>query len=198
VKLWVIVLTGLVLVLLADVAVLQARLQAWDVGGLSREVADLKDELGRWSNWEAVVAESVVPEPTASPSPAPLRSAKLSYGGVKEVYIPLGSGSTKSQEWVDGGGQAYIDAGAYKIKEAYFEASLRSNSGEVGARLVNKNENEIVFGSEIYGNSSVSTLVRSAKLALPSGNKLYGIQLRSQTQQDVFVESAKVRLLVQE
>ena len=87
-KLLVIVLTGLVLVLLADVAVLQARLQAWDVGGLSREVADLKDELGRWSNWEAVVAESVVPEPTASPSPAPLPSAKLSYGGGKKEYIP--------------------------------------------------------------------------------------------------------------
>jgi hypothetical protein len=195
VKLWVIVLTGLVLLLLADVAVLQARLQSFGLGELKVEVEAMRDSLTRLQNWEAVVAEQPVPTQSLTPTSVPqIRQSKLT----KEVYIPLGSGTTKNQEWVDGGGQAYIDTGAYVIKEVYFEASLRSNSGEAGARLVNKNENEIVSGSEIYGSSSVPTLVRSGKLNLPAGNKLYGIQLRSQTQQDVFMENAKVRLLVQE
>jgi hypothetical protein len=195
VKLWVIVLTGLVLLLLADVAVLQARLQSFGLGELKVEVEAMRDSLTRLQNWEAVVAEQPVPTQSLTPTSVPqIRQSKLT----KEVYIPLGSGTTKNQEWVDGGGQAYIDTGAYVIKEVYFEASLRSNSGEAGARLVNKNENEIVSGSEIYVSSSVPTLVRSGKLNLPAGNKLYGIQLRSQTQQDVFMENAKVRLLVQE
>lgn len=198
-KLWVIVLTGLVLLLLADVAVLQARLQELDLGELKAEVEAMRDSLARLQDWEAVVAEQPAPSAVApTPVATPVLQPAGGSAGPKEIYIPLGSGSTKNQEWVDGGGQAYIDTGAYVIKEVYFEASLRSNSGEVGVRLVNKNENEIVFGSEIYGSSSVSTLVRSGKLSLPAGNKLYGIQLRSQTQQDVFVENAKVRLLVQE
>lgn len=196
-KLWVIVLTGLVFLLLADVAVLQARLQELDLGQLKADVTEIKDSLARLQNWEAVVAEEVItsPSPSATPKPTPLRQG---YVGQKELYVPLGSGSTKSQEWVDVGGQAYIDTRQYQIKEAYFEASLKSNSGGIWARLVNKNEGDYIAGSEVTSNTSSFVLVRSGKIALSAGNKLYGIQLRSETQQEVFAENAKVRLLVQE
>ena len=63
---------------------------------------------------------------------------------------------------------------------------------------MNKNEGDYVANSEITSNTSESTLIRSSKIFLPSGNKLYGIQLKSETQQEVFIDNAKVRLLVQE
>lgn len=194
-KLWVTVLTGLVLLLLADVAVLQARLQELDLGQLKADVAEIKDILARLQDWEAVVAE----EPVAVPTPTPaVKPTVTGASRTREVYVPLGSGSTKNQEWVDIGGQAYIDTRQYQVKEAYFEASLKSNSGGVWARLVNKNEGDYIAGSEVTSNTSSFVLVRSGKLSLPGGNKLYGVQLRSETQQEVFIENAKVRLLVQE
>ncbi len=194
-KLWVIVLTGLVFLLLADVAVLQARLQELDLGQLKTDVAEIKDSLARLQDWEAVVAEEpvLVPTPTPVVKPTVTRASRT-----REVYVLLGSGSTKNQEWVDIGGQAYIDTRQYQVKEVYFEASLKSNSGGVWARLVNKNEGDYIAGSEVTSNTSSFVLVRSGKLSLPGGNKLYGVQLRSETQQEVFVENAKVRLLVQE
>lgn len=198
-KLWVIVLTGLVLLLLVDVAVLQARLQSWDLGGLRNEVAQLKDELGRLSNWEAVQAEiEVGPTPTPTASPRQVVSQSGDKAVTREVYVPLGSGSTNSQDWVNTGAQAYIDTSQYQIKAAYFEASLRANSGQVWARLINKNENEYIAGSEVGHNTPTATLVRSGKLSLPVGNKLYVVQLKAELPQDVFLDGAKVRLLVQE
>ena len=198
-KLWVIVLTGLVFLLLADVAVLQARLQAMDLVGLSDKLSFVEEEVAKLKDWEVAVAELPTPTPTPTPSATPkveIKKATTSSGSTREIYILLGSGSTKSQEWVDVGGQVYIDTGAYTIKEAYFEASLKSNSGSVWARLINRNESSYVASSEITSNTSAYTLVRSGKIAVPAGNKLYGIQLKSETQQEVFVENAKVRLIV--
>ena len=198
-KLWMIVLTGLVFLLLADVAVLQARLQSFGLGELKAEVEAMRDSLARLQDWEAVVAEQ--PAPSAMP-PTPVATPVVrpagGSAGLKEVYIPLGSGSTNNQEWVDTGAQAYIDTGQYRIKAAYFEASLRANSGQVWARLINKNENEYVASSEISYNTPTATLIRSGKLSLPAGNKLYGVQIRGETQQQVWAENARVRLLVQE
>lgn len=198
-KLWVIVLTGLVLLLLVDVAVLQARLQSWDLGGLRNEVAQLKDELGRLSNWEAVQAEiEVGPTPTPMASPRQVVSQSGDKVVTREVYVPLGSGSTNSQDWVNTGAQAYIDTSQYQIKAVYFEATLRANSGQVIARLINKNENEYIGGSEVSHNTPTATLIRSGKINLPAGNKLYVVQLRAELPQDVFLDGARVRLLVQE
>ena len=198
-KLWVIVLTGLVFLLLADVAVLQARLQAMDLVGLSDKLSFVEEEVAKLKDWEVAVAELPTPTPTPTPSATPkveIKKVTTSSGSTREIYILLGSGSTKSQEWIDVGGQVYIDTGAYTIKEAYFEASLKSNSGSVWARLINRNESSYVASSEITSNTSAYTLVRSGKIAVPAGNKLYGIQLKSETQQEVFVENAKVRLIV--
>lgn len=198
-KLWLIVLTGLVLLLLADVAVLQARWQSGDLEGLRDEVTSLRDELGRLSNWEAVQAEiEVSPTPTPTASPRQVVSQGGGKAVTREVYVPLGSGATNSQDWVNTGAQAYIDTNQYQIKAAYFEATLRANSGQVVARLVNKNENEYIWGSEVSHNTPTATLIRSGKINLPAGNKLYVVQLRAELPQDVFLDGARVRLLVQE
>ena len=201
-KLWVIVLSGLTFLLLADVAVLQARLQAFDLEGLKAEVISLKNEVGRIRDWEAAVAEQTGIVVETSPSPTP--AARQSGGTVltqakstREVYIPLGGGLTSSQEWVNTSAQAYIDTAAYTIRAVYFEASLRANTGQVWARLINKNENEYIADSEISHNTPIGTLIRSGKLTLPAGNKLYVVQLKGETQQEAFVENARARLIVE-
>ncbi len=139
------------------------------------------------------VSSSPTP-PTRQPAgTVPTTQAKTT----REVYIPLGGGSTKSQEWVNTSAQAYIDTAAYRIVAVYFEASLRANAGQVWARLVNRNENEYIASSEINYNTPAGTLIRSGKLTLPVGNKLYVVQLKGETQQEVFVENARVRLIVE-
>ena len=194
-------ITVAVLLLVVDAVVVQMRLRDMDITQLKADMAQVKEDVATWRNWQKEGAEAT-PLPTATPVPGELKEttkpqASAGAGALREIYIPLGSGSTRNPEWTDAGGQSYIDTRQYKIKEAYFEASLRSNSGQVGARLINKNEGDYVVGSEISLNTSASTLIRSSKIFLPAGNKLYGIQLRSETQQEVFIDNAKVRLVVE-
>lgn len=115
----------------------------------------------------------------------------------REVFIPLGSASTFATDWVDTGAQVYIDTTVYAdIREAYFQASLRSNSGVVYARLKQMNEKVAVPGSEISHAGGTATFVGSGEILLSPGNKLYAVQLRSQTGQEVFVENARVRMVL--
>ena len=105
-----------------------------------------------------------------------------------EVFIPLGSGSTHSTEWVDTGAQAYVDASIYpRLKEVYLQASLRANSGTAFVRI---------GAAEISHNSPTSTFKISNSFQLGSGNRLYVVQIRSENGQEVFVENARLRLVL--
>ena len=196
---------GVVLLALMQVGVWQWQIRP--LVGLTDEVRQLREDVGRLKDWQVATAEvgEAEPKPAIQADTAKIETANKTVVSVRqsdgaasrEVYITLGSGSTASQDWTDTAAQAYIDTGQYKIKAAYFEASLRANSGQVWARLINKNENNYVAGSEITHNTPTSTLIRSGKINLPVGNKLYGVQLKSETQQQVNVENAKVRLIVE-
>jgi len=116
---------------------------------------------------------------------------------IKEVFIPLGSGSTTATAWTNTGAQSYIDTDVYsKIEAVYFEGSLRSNSGGVRARLWQNNEGFEVPGAEIEAVGGASLFKSSGKIFLSGGNKLYIVQVRSATGQEVFVENARVKLVI--
>lgn len=105
-----------------------------------------------------------------------------------EVFIPLGSGSTSSTEWIDTGAQAYVDKSIYpRLQEVYLQASLKANSGTVFARL---------GGAEISHNTPTSTFKTSALWQLADGNRLYVVQIRSENGQEVFLENARLRLVL--
>jgi len=70
------------------------------------------------------------------------------------------------------------------ISAAYFEASLRSNSGGVRARLWQNNEGVAVSGSEVVSSVPASTHKSSGGIGLSGGNKLYIVQVRSETGQE--------------
>lgn len=165
---------------------------------LPQRLSELQNQVNYLGLTRATVGSEREPEAVmASAEPVVVVTEPASLGMTKEVWLPLGSGSTSAADWVDTGAQAYVDTTIYpSLKEAYWQASLKSNSGTVYARLVQKNEGAVVPGSEINHSGSVSTLVTSGKILLSSGNKLYTVQLRSETGQEVFLENARVRLVL--
>jgi len=106
-----------------------------------------------------------------------------SVGG-KEFYIPFGTGTNTSTDWIDVGGvAAYVDSRLYgKIKKVVFEASLGIPSGNQTAyvRLFNATDKHPVWYSEISLSGSTPSLITSSAITLDSGNKLYQVQMKSQ------------------
>lgn len=117
----------------------------------------------------------------------------------KEIFIPLGSGSTKNTSWVNIGGiETYIDTFKYtKIKEANFEAALRipTANGRAYARLYNVNDNHPVWNSEVWVEGQAGNMVRSEKISFDSGNKLYRVQLYSSLGYEAFLDNARIRII---
>lgn len=132
-------------------------------------------------------ASSVTPSPSAS-------SGKI-------VYLPLGSGSIKSQDWIDVPGLvSYIDPGNYgKIKTVIFEASLRipTANGRIYVRLYNKNDGRPVWFSEISSESAASTLIQSSPITFDGGNKLYQVQAKTTMGFESFIDFARLKFITE-
>lgn len=140
----------------------------------------------------------------ATQTKSPLSSTGVpspSGSSMKIFYLPLGSGSTKSQDWADVPGlSSYIDPANYgKVKSVIFEASLRipTANGKVFARLYNKNDGRQVWFSEISFEGSTSTLIQSQLIAFEPGNKLYQVQAKTTMGFDSFVDFARVKFITE-
>jgi len=131
----------------------------------------------------------------SSPSAAPLISAT-----VKEVYIPLGTGSTKSQDWeAISGAEAVIDLANYpQIKSIIFEASMRipTANGQVHAKLYNVTEQHDVWYSEISSEGPVSQREESKEISLASGRKLYRVMMKSTMGYEAILDSARIKIIL--
>lgn len=125
----------------------------------------------------------------------------VSKNTVKELYIPLGSGSTSSKDWIDlSGVEVYITPENYgKIKEMYFEATLRipSGNGTAYARLKNVTDSVSFFESEVSKDGSSGQLISSGKLPLYSVTKLFRVQLKSSLGAEVVLDNARIKIFVE-
>lgn len=134
-------------------------------------------------------------------SPMPTVTTIPQGSTVKIFYLPLGSGSTKSQDWTDIPGLvSYIDPANYgKVKTVIFEASLRipTANGRVYARLYNKNDSRPVWFSDISSEGPTSTLIQSSPITFDSGNKLYQVQAKTTMGFESFVDFARVKFIVE-
>ncbi|MFH0750180.1 MAG: hypothetical protein V1917_04705 [Candidatus Gottesmanbacteria bacterium] len=103
---------------------------------------------------------------------------------VKELYVPLGTGSNTTTDWSDVKGAAgYIDTRLYgKMKKVVFEASIGVPSGSQIAyvRLYNATDKHPVWYTEMNISSAGPELLISSPITLDSGNKLYQVQMKSQ------------------
>lgn len=115
-----------------------------------------------------------------------------------EFFIPLGSGTVSlGTDWTDiNSAQAIFDAANFgSIKAAYFEVFIRTDSGQVSARLFDTSTPAILFSSQVTSTSSTSTFF-SAPITLSAGNKTYRVQMKSTISTGV-LDQARVRIIVQ-
>ncbi len=101
----------------------------------------------------------------------------------KEIYIPIGSGSTKSGTYADlSGAQVIIDTTQYPpIDYMVFQASIwvDNGNGKAWARIINVNDNNPFYESEISSSSGTGEFRTSGKIPFNYGPKTYRIQAKT-------------------
>lgn len=119
----------------------------------------------------------------------------------KEIFIPIGSGSTFKSDYEDLAGlEVTIDSAKYSlIESAVFEASIwvQDGNGKMFAQLYNTTDKHPVWFSEIAASSSKSTLVTSPKITLDNGSRTYKVQAKTNlTSYAAHVENARIKIVL--
>ncbi len=117
----------------------------------------------------------------------------------KEIFIPIGTGSTKNNSYEDLAGlEVSIDTNKYpNIDSVTFEASIwvQDGNGKMFAQLYNMTDKHPVWNSEISTSSGSSVLAVSTKIALDSGNKTYRVQAKTNlTSYAAHVDNARIKI----
>src|SRR3989344_5352210 len=157
------------------------------------------------------------PSPYALPSPMPSIEPKTEVRTVetktvvekesqtivqtaqKEIFIPIGGGSTFSNSYIDLAGlEVSIDTAKYStIESVVFEASVRvqDGNGKMYTQLYNVSDKHPVWNSEISTGSSTSILATSPKIILDSGAKIYRVQAKTNlTSYAAHVDNARIKI----
>jgi len=120
--------------------------------------------------------------------------------GVKEFYIPFGSGSTKSQDWVElPGVEAVIDSANFPdVKSIIFEAILRipSANGRVYAKIYDVTSKHDVWFSEVWGEGPTSYRAESVSINLSSGRNLYRVMMKSTMGYEAILDLARLKIIL--
>lgn len=155
------------------------------------------------------------PEPLETSSPIPSKEPEVQIKNVetktivekqtqtiiqnaqKEIFIPIGSGSTNSGSYADLAGLSVtIDTTKYPpIESVVFEASiwLQDANGKASTRLYAKDEGA-VLGSEISTSSATGSLNTSGKFLL-GGAKTYKVQAKTDlTSYTAHVDNARIKI----
>jgi len=116
----------------------------------------------------------------------------------KEIFIPVGSGSTKSNSFVDLAGlQVSVDTTKYSpIDSVIFEGSIRveGGNGKMYARLYQKDVGGVI-GSQISTSSAAGVLGSSSSFLLPTGNRVYTVQAKTDLVEfPAYVDNARVKI----
>lgn len=170
--------------------------------------------------------DRAVPEPASSPSPLENESESLTEGTVvsptptpsgnlssgttekvvvqtpnKEIFIPMGSGQTKSKTFADlYGVEIVIDTTKYsEIDYVAFEASVwvEDGNGRAWAQIKNVTDNNPLIESQVSNPTSTPTLKTSGKIPIPSGSKTYRVQAKTDLEQfAAHVENARLKIVL--
>ncbi len=138
------------------------------------------------------------PVPTAFFAPASTGQS-VQTTTVKEFFVPLGGGTTTSSNWVTLSGlETQVDSNNYNnIKSVFFEASLRlpTGNGRFYARLINISDNTPLEETVVYIEGSQGQR-REIQFSLRSGNKTYGVQIRSTLGFEGILDMARIKIIV--
>jgi hypothetical protein len=142
------------------------------------------------------VNENLAPSPTPIPFPSTSPDTKVETKTVveknsqtivqtaqKEIFIPMGSGSSTSGTFADlAGTDVTIDTSKYSsIESVTFEASIRveGGNGKATARVLNVDDKNPYIESEISTSSGTAVVKGSSKLPIPSGTRTYRVQAKT-------------------
>lgn len=141
-------------------------------------------------------AGGLTPTPTVKPvSQTQTQPTSL----VKEFFVPLGTGSSSSDDWQDVGGlKATLDPANYgSIKTVTFEATIRIPTGNEIAyvRLYNATDKHPVWFSDVSLEGGTPQLLISNPITLDSGNKTYQVQMKTSLKYPAFLDQARLHIL---
>ncbi len=123
------------------------------------------------------------PQPTL-PKETIIQTQNTDSPLVKEYFIPMGTGTSKSDEWENvAGTETSADFGQYKnIKEIRFETSVTvpSSSQLVWVRLWNITDKHPVWYSEVTTKGETSAYLVSQPIIYDIGQKIYQVQIKTQ------------------
>lgn len=145
---------------------------------------------------------TIPPSPSPTPSPTPLaKTTPIPANGVKEYFVPLGSGSSTASDWTDVPGVVTsLDFGQYQhIKDVHFEASIYvpTANESVSVRLYNVTDKHPVWYSEITMSGGSSAYLTSPAISYDSGTKLYQVQMKTQLQAQANLVQSKIHVTIQ-
>lgn len=161
-----------------------------------------------------VSSSEQTPSPSLSPSPetepkevAASESKTVSEIGTqtiiqtaqKEIFVPMGSGSTNSGTFSDlAGTDITVDTAKYsQIDSVVFEASIwvTGGNGRAWAQITNVNDKNPLIESQISGAAGTGEVKASGKIPFPSGAKTYRIQAKTDiTNFAAHVDNARLKI----
>lgn len=151
---------------------------------------------------KSVISDEIAKQLSASPNKTPSQfTAATSVSTLpKEFFVPLGSGTTKNDQWEEiAGAQATIDTSLYPtIKKVIFEANLKLTPGigTLQVKLYNATDKHDVWFSEVSSESDQSVR-REATITLDSGSKQYQVYAKSSLRAVASVDSARIKIVTQ-
>src|SRR3989344_3696908 len=117
----------------------------------------------------------------------------------KEIFIPLGSSSTKSNSYAELAGlEVTIDPSKYwAIDSMIFEASLwvDGGNGRAWAQLYVVDDKNPLIESQISNPTSTPTIKTSGNIPIPGGAKSYRVQAKTElTDYAAHVDNARLKI----
>ncbi len=170
-------------------------------------VATVIQEVKSVSSCDESCRSSIVAEVSKQIAQAEPKSAKSnikvtasSNTSPKEFFVPLGSGTTKNDQWEEiAGAQATIDTSLYPaIKKVTFEANLKLTPGigTLQVKLFNATDKHDVWFSEVTSESDQS-IRREAIITLDHGSKQYQVHAKSSLRAVAAIDNARIRIVTQ-
>ncbi len=117
---------------------------------------------------------------------------------VKELYVPLGTGTTKSSNWDDlPGAEVLLNRDNYsEIKQVTLEVFMHipTGNGRIYVKLFNVTDGHDVWFSEVWSEGD-KIAKKTANINLDPGQKLYRLMAKSSMSYEAVVDSARIKIV---
>ena len=160
------------------------------------------------SAWDQIESPTPSPSPETQPKEVGASETKtvieketqtIIQTAQKEIFIPMGSGSTNSGTFSDiAGTDVTVDTAKYsQIDSVVFEASIwvTGGNGRAWAQITNVGDKNPLIESQISGTTGTGEVKASGKIPFPSGAKTYRIQAKTDiTNFPAHVDNARLKI----